>query len=138
LRVRQGDGQADRRSRDSEREHRRADDVPPSRQAIHRVRERTRRAHLAHRLDVAEKITASIRYDGSKTLHRFEGGAFSYFRSRVATIPQVAELKARLSEYLRSVRGGHEITVYDRDQPIARIVPYASGGARSVREPTHA
>jgi prevent-host-death family protein len=51
---------------------------------------------------------------------------------------RVAELKARLSEYLRSVRGGHEITVYDRDQPIARIVPYAPGSVLSVREPTHA
>jgi prevent-host-death family protein len=51
---------------------------------------------------------------------------------------RVAELKARLSEYLRSVRGGHEITVYDRDQPIARIVPYAPGGVLSVREPMHA
>jgi len=50
---------------------------------------------------------------------------------------RVAELKARLSEYLRSVRGGHEITVYDRDQPIARIIPYTPSGALSVREPTH-
>jgi prevent-host-death family protein len=49
---------------------------------------------------------------------------------------RVAELKARLSEYLRSVQGGHEITVYDRDRPIARIVPYAPGGVLSVREPT--
>lgn len=36
----------------------------------------------------------------------------------------VAELKARLSEYLRRVRRGHEITVVDRDAPIARLVPY--------------
>ena len=48
----------------------------------------------------------------------------------------VAELKAKLSEYLRAVRKGHELTVYDRDQPIARLVPYAVGGALSVREPT--
>jgi len=47
----------------------------------------------------------------------------------------VAELKARLSEYLRAVRAGREITVYDRNQPIARIVPYAVGGALTVREP---
>jgi prevent-host-death family protein len=51
---------------------------------------------------------------------------------------RVAELKARLSEYLRSVRGGHEITVYDRDQPIARIVPYSPGSVLSVREPMRA
>ena len=37
----------------------------------------------------------------------------------------IAELKARLSEYLRSVRNGGTLTVLDRDTPIARIVPYA-------------
>jgi len=39
---------------------------------------------------------------------------------------RVAELKARLSEHLRSVRNGSTLTVLDRDTPIARIVPYAS------------
>lgn len=48
----------------------------------------------------------------------------------------VAELKARLSEYLRAVRKGNEIVIHDRDQPIARIVPYAARGALVVREPT--
>jgi prevent-host-death family protein len=38
----------------------------------------------------------------------------------------IAELKARLSEHLRSVRNGGTITVLDRDTPIARIVPYAA------------
>lgn len=38
----------------------------------------------------------------------------------------IAELKARLSEYLRSVRNGSSLTVLDRDTPIARIVPYAA------------
>jgi prevent-host-death family protein len=38
----------------------------------------------------------------------------------------IAELKARLSEYLRSVRNGATLTVLDRDTPIARIVPYAA------------
>lgn len=37
---------------------------------------------------------------------------------------RVAELKARLSEYLRMVRRGEPVTVLDRDTPIARIVPY--------------
>lgn len=37
----------------------------------------------------------------------------------------IAELKARLSEHLRSVRNGGTVTVLDRDTPIARIVPYA-------------
>ncbi len=39
---------------------------------------------------------------------------------------RIAELKARLSEYLRMVRRGQEVTVLDRETPIARIVPYAS------------
>jgi prevent-host-death family protein len=38
----------------------------------------------------------------------------------------IAELKARLSEHLRSVRNGSTLTVLDRDTPIARIVPYAA------------
>jgi prevent-host-death family protein len=38
----------------------------------------------------------------------------------------IADLKARLSEHLRSVRNGGTITVLDRDTPVARIVPYAA------------
>ena len=38
----------------------------------------------------------------------------------------IAELKARLSEHLRSVRKGRTLTVLDRDTPVARIVPYAA------------
>ena len=38
---------------------------------------------------------------------------------------RIADLKARLSEHLRSVRNGSTLTVLDRDTPIARIVPYA-------------
>jgi len=48
---------------------------------------------------------------------------------------RIAELKAKLSEYLRAVRRGHSITVLDRDQPIARIVPYRSSGAVRIRMP---
>jgi prevent-host-death family protein len=49
---------------------------------------------------------------------------------------RVAELKARLSEYLRRVRRGHEVTVLDRETPIARIVPYGAGSlALEVRKP---
>jgi prevent-host-death family protein len=39
---------------------------------------------------------------------------------------RIADLKARLSEHLRSVRNGNTLTVLDRDTPIARIVPYAA------------
>ncbi len=50
---------------------------------------------------------------------------------------RVAELKARLSEYLRTVRRGNEVTVYDRNEPIARLVPYSPGGPLVVREAVH-
>ncbi|HSE95476.1 MAG TPA: type II toxin-antitoxin system prevent-host-death family antitoxin [Methylomirabilota bacterium] len=36
----------------------------------------------------------------------------------------IAQLKARLSEYLRVVRRGQSLTVLDRETPIARIIPY--------------
>ena len=39
---------------------------------------------------------------------------------------RIADLKARLSEHLRSVRNGGTLTVLDRDTPVALIVPYAA------------
>lgn len=39
----------------------------------------------------------------------------------------VAELKARLSSYLASVKQGEEVTVTDRGKPIARLVPLDPG-----------
>lgn len=39
---------------------------------------------------------------------------------------RIAELKARLSHYLRGVRRGRVLTVLDRETPIARIVPYTT------------
>ena len=44
----------------------------------------------------------------------------------VMTTVRIAELKSRLSEYLRSVRKGRTLTVLDRDTPVARIIPYAA------------
>jgi prevent-host-death family protein len=44
----------------------------------------------------------------------------------------VADLKARLSEHLRSVRAGRSLVVMDRQTPIARIVPYDSSSDRLV------
>lgn len=43
----------------------------------------------------------------------------------MATV-RIADLKARLSEHLRSVRKGRTLTVLDRETPVARIVPYAA------------
>jgi prevent-host-death family protein len=51
-----------------------------------------------------------------------------------ARIVRIAELKAHLSEYLRTVRGGHTVTVLDRDTPVAKIVPIRQPGLR-VRKP---
>ena len=47
----------------------------------------------------------------------------------------VADLKAKLSEHLRTVKRGGEVTVYDRNEPVARIVPFTQRGALIVREP---
>lgn len=48
----------------------------------------------------------------------------------------IAELKAHLSRYLKSVRKGHSVVVFDRNEPIARVVPYNRGsGALKVRAP---
>lgn len=45
---------------------------------------------------------------------------------------RIADLKNNLSRYLDHVRGGGTVLVYDRDQPVAQIVPLphaAPGGA---------
>ena len=39
----------------------------------------------------------------------------------------IADLKAHLSQHLRTVRKGRTLTVLDRDAPIARLVPIESG-----------
>jgi prevent-host-death family protein len=40
----------------------------------------------------------------------------------------IAELKARLSEYLSRVKAGEEVLVTDRGKPVARLVPVGAGG----------
>ncbi len=51
-------------------------------------------------------------------------------------VVRIAELKSRLSEYLRKVRAGRVLTVYDRDTPIARLVPVEGTSLLSVRPPS--
>jgi prevent-host-death family protein len=53
------------------------------------------------------------------------------------TMKQVrtAELKSRLSEYLRAVRRGEAILVLDRETPIAHIVPVREQGTLHIRKP---
>lgn len=39
----------------------------------------------------------------------------------------ISELKNRLSAYLKKVRGGRTILIFDRDQPVARLERVAAG-----------
>lgn len=48
---------------------------------------------------------------------------------------RIAELKARLSEYLRAVRRGETIAVLDRETPVAQIVPVRERTALRIRKP---
>lgn len=48
---------------------------------------------------------------------------------------RIAELKARLSEYLRAVRRGETIAVLDRETPVAQIVPVRDRNALRIRKP---
>lgn len=56
----------------------------------------------------------------------------SYGHHIVMNGVRIADLKARLSEHLRSVRRGHAVTVLDRDTPVARIIPYSPDSSRLV------
>lgn len=46
-----------------------------------------------------------------------------------------AHLKAHLSEHLRLVRAGEVITILDRNQPVARIVPLSDDLSELVVRP---
>jgi prevent-host-death family protein len=48
-------------------------------------------------------------------------------------VVKIADLKNNLSRHLARVRKGREITVYDRDTPVARIVPFVPGDAHARR-----
>lgn len=48
---------------------------------------------------------------------------------------RIAELKSRLSEYLRAVRNGETIAVLDRDTPVAQIIPVRGRVALRIRKP---
>ena len=39
----------------------------------------------------------------------------------------VAELKNRLSKYLRFAKGGEEVVIRDRNLPVAKLVPFSAG-----------
>ena len=48
---------------------------------------------------------------------------------------RIAELKAKLSEFLRAVRGGESIAVLDRNTAIAQIVPIRERPGLRTRKP---
>ena len=48
---------------------------------------------------------------------------------------RIAELKSRLSEYLRAVRRGDIITVLDRETPVAQIIPVRERVSLRIRKP---
>ena len=52
-------------------------------------------------------------------------------------MPQVriADLKARLSEYLRAVRAGESLAVLDRDTPVAQLIPVRESRALRGQKP---
>jgi len=53
-----------------------------------------------------------------------------------------SKLKAQMGKYMRAVRAGKEVVVTDRDQPVARLVPYKKAADTSAvlrsqhRDPT--
>jgi prevent-host-death family protein len=47
----------------------------------------------------------------------------------------VAELKSRLSEFLRVVQNGESIAVLDRNRPVAHLVPIRERPGVRIRKP---
>jgi antitoxin (DNA-binding transcriptional repressor) of toxin-antitoxin stability system len=47
----------------------------------------------------------------------------------------IAELKSRLSEFLRIVQGGESIAVLDRNRAVAHIVPILERPGIRIRQP---
>jgi prevent-host-death family protein len=45
----------------------------------------------------------------------------------------IAQLKARLSEYIRHVKSGHEVVITDRGAAVARLVPLDPSERRATR-----
>lgn len=47
----------------------------------------------------------------------------------------IAELKSRLSEFLRLVQGGESIAVLDRNRAVAHIIPIRERSGLRIRKP---
>ena len=90
--------------------------------------------------DVVVSMRGSVIRERALEAHRVTSGrllATMTTSSHTVTMKQVrvAELKARLSEYLRAVKRGETIAVLDRDTPVAEIVPIRNRTALRVRKP---
>jgi prevent-host-death family protein len=48
----------------------------------------------------------------------------------------IAELKSKLSEFLRAVQGGESIAVLDRNRAVAHIVPIRESPGLRIRKPS--
>ena len=49
------------------------------------------------------------------------------------TMASIADVKARLSEYVRRVKAGHEVVVTDRGVPVARLTGLEMAERRATR-----
>lgn len=49
------------------------------------------------------------------------------------TTASVADLKARLSEFLRHVKAGHDVVITERGVPVARLTGFESAERRATR-----
>jgi|GEM_PF-5774120 len=48
---------------------------------------------------------------------------------------KIAALKANLSSYLKATGRGEEIVVYDRNLPVAKIIPFQQEGVLTIVPP---
>jgi antitoxin (DNA-binding transcriptional repressor) of toxin-antitoxin stability system len=71
---------------------------------------------------------ASEPQPGSRIATIFQGGYNSHMEKA-----SVSKLKDNLSAYLRKVRAGHPVVIYDRDVPIARLERIESSGGGADR-----
>jgi prevent-host-death family protein len=60
------------------------------------------------------------------------GHSMTMRRPKQSDRVSIAELKAKLSEFLRKVRNGHSLLVTDHGTPVARLAPLETPGLNRV------
>ncbi len=50
----------------------------------------------------------------------------------------VSNLKAKIGRYMKAVRGGQEVVVTDRNEPVAKLVPLRAASSVVVAQPRDA